>query len=120
MAVLNVDARITDKNRGRERLMEIDRTLSPDDQTLSRMTDPERDQTRAGLEIERIWLQLKLGIINQDEKDRSLAGIVKDSSKKPDVNNWLFAEDQHGLSMAARIRDKVFPPISVGRYYVKH
>lgn len=119
-AVLNVEARITDKNQARDRLIEIDRTLSPDDQTLSEMTDPEREQTRTGLEIERIWLQLKLNIITPAEKELSFAGIFKELEKKSDVHNWLFAEDQHGLSMMVRIRDKVMPPaIYVGGYHTK-
>ncbi len=118
--VLDVEARIIDNSQARVRLTEIDRILSPEDETLSIMTDPERDQTRTGLEIERIWLQLKLDIITQADKQRSLEGIFKDAEEnKPDVYNWLFAGDQHGLSMPERIRDKVFPPIYVGKYYTK-
>ena len=100
--------------------MEIDHYLSPEDQSLSIMTVRERDQTRTGLEIERLWLQLKLGIITQPEKQQSLEGICNELKEyKPDVYNWLFAEDQHGLSMVKRIRDKIFPPIYVGQYYTK-
>ena len=118
-AVLDVDALIIEKKQARDRLTKIDWTLSPNSQELSEMTDPERDQTRTGLEIERIWLQLKLGIITPAEKEQSLAGIFKEVEKKPDVNNWLFAKDQHGLPMAVRIRDKVMPPIRVAGYYTK-
>lgn len=84
------------------------------------MNDQEREQTLTSLEIERLWLQLKLGIITQAEKQQSLEGICKElKENKPDVYNWLFAEDKQGLSMARRIRDKVFPPIYVGQYYTK-
>ncbi|MCX6792297.1 MAG: hypothetical protein NT149_04645 [Candidatus Gottesmanbacteria bacterium] len=120
MAVINIDARIIDKNQARVRLEEIGQYLSPEDQTLSIMTDQEREQTLTSLRIENIWLRLKLEIITPAEKERSLAGIFKELKKKPDVNNWLFAEDQHGLSMVVRIRDKVMPPpIYVGRYFTK-
>lgn len=119
-AVLNVDARILEKNQARDRLAEIDQYLSPDDQTLSMMTDPELDQTRTGLEIERTWLQLKLGIITPAEKEQSLAGIFEEVEKnKPEVSGWLNARNEHGLSMKERIRDKVMPPIRVAGYYTK-
>jgi hypothetical protein len=120
MTVLDVDARIIDKRQARERLMEIDQYFSPEDQSLSIMNDQEREQTLTSLEIERLWLQLKLGIITQAEKQQSLEGICKElKENKPDVYNWLFAEDKQGLSMVRRIRDKVFPPIYVGQYYTK-
>jgi hypothetical protein len=120
MTVLDVDARIIDKRQARERLMEIDQYFSPEDQSLSIMNDQEREQTLTSLEIERLWLQLKLGIITQAEKQQSLEGICKElKENKPGVYNWLFAEDKQGLSMVRRIRDKVFPPIYVGQYYTK-
>jgi hypothetical protein len=120
MAVLNVDAPIIEKSQAGRRLTEIEWTLSPDSQTLSEMTDLERDQTRTGLEIERIWLLLRLGIINKDDKQRSFAGIFDELEKtKIGVYNWLVARNEHGLSMAERIRDKVMPPIRVAGYYTK-
>jgi hypothetical protein len=120
MAVLNIDARIIDKNQARERLEEIGQYLSPEDKTLSIMTDQEREQTLTGLKIERIWLQLKLGIITQPEKQSSLAGIFNEAEKKKSgVYDWLDARNKDGLSMKERIRDKVFPPIYVGKYYTK-
>lgn len=99
--------------------MEIDQILSPDDQTLSIMNIQEREQTRTGLEIEHIWLQLRLGIITPAEKQRLLAGKFDELEKhKSSLYRWL-TENEHGLSMAERIRDKVMPPIRVAGYYTK-
>lgn len=101
-------------------MTEIDQILSPDDRTLSVMNDQEREQTRTGLEIEHIWLELKLGIITQADKERSLSGMFDGLEKdNPDVYNWLVARNDHGLSMAERIRDKVMPPVYVGGYHTK-
>lgn len=118
--VLNVDQRIIEKRQAEWRLMEIDQILSPDDETLSIMNIQEREQTRTGLEIERIWLQLRLGIIPPAEKQRLLAGKFDELEEvKPDVYAWLVARNKHGLSMAERIRDKVMLPLYVGGYYTK-
>ncbi len=119
-AVFNVDQRIIERSQAERRLMEIDQILSPDDQTLSIMNDQEREQTRTGLEIERIWLQFKFSMITPVEKQRLLAGKFDELEKtKPDLYNWLVARNEDELSMAERIRDKVMPPIRVAGYYTK-
>ena len=116
-----MDARILETSQAQRRLMEIDQILSPDDQTLSIMNSEEREQTQTCLKIERTWLQLKLGIITQADKQRSLAGIFNELEENNlGVYNWLFARNEDGLSMVERIRDKVMPPaIYVGGYHTK-
>jgi len=118
-AVFNVDQRIIERSQAGRRLTEIDQILSPDDKTLSIMNIQEREQTRTGLEIEHIWLQLKLDIITQAEKERLLADKFDELEKhKPSLYRWL-TENEHGLSMAKQIRNKVMPPIRVTGYYTK-
>lgn len=100
--------------------MEIDQILSPDDQTLSIMNIQEREQTRTGLEIEQIWLQLKFGMITQAEKEKLLSSKFDELEQaKPDVYRWLTSRNEHGLSMAERIRDKVMPPIRIAGFHAK-
>jgi hypothetical protein len=118
-ALLDIDARILEKQQARDRLQEIDWELSPESLTFSEMTQPELDQTRVALEIERIWLQSKLGIITPVEKQRSFDDIFKKIQRKPEVHRWLTSENEHGVSMLQRIRDKVIPPIRIEGYYTK-
>ncbi len=120
-AVFDPDERIIEMSQAKQRLAYIDQLLSPDDPTLSDLNDQEREQTQTGVEIERIWLQLKLGRITQEEKKRLLAGKFDELERdKPGVYNWLVARDKHGgLSMAERIRDKVMPPTRVEGYHTK-
>jgi hypothetical protein len=116
-ALLDLDARILEKQQARDRLKDIDWTLSPESLTFSEMTQPELDQTRASLEIERVWLQSKLGIITPVEKQRSIENVLKRIKSKPEVHRWLISENEHGVSMLQRIRDKVNPPVSISGYH---
>lgn len=118
-AVLDTDKHIIEKEQARKRLMEIDHLLLPDNQTLSMMNKQELEQTQTGLEIERVWLQLKLGVITPAQKQQVLTDKFDQLKKhKPALYKWL-TNNEHNLSMAERIRDKVNPPIHVGGYYTK-
>lgn len=119
-AVFDVNTKILERRQAEERLVEIDFLLKPDNQTLSMMNELERDQTRIGLEIERIWIQVKLGIITPGEKQQALASTFDELEKtKPHLYQWLTFKNEHGLSMAEKIRNKVFPPTRVAGYYTK-
>lgn len=119
-AVFDVNEKITERNQAGRRLAQIEELLSPDNQSLSILNAQELEQTRTGLEIERIWLQFKFSIITTAEKQQLLTSKFDELEQaNPDVYQWLFSENEHGLSMAQRIRDKVIPPIRVAGYYTK-
>lgn len=118
--VFDVNKKILETSQAQERLEEVRRLLSPDDTTLSSLNPQELEQTRTALEIESIWLQFKLGIITQADKQKLLTGKFDELKEtKPNVYTWLIDENEHGLSMAEKIRDKVIPPTHVGGYYTK-
>lgn len=119
-AVFNIDQRIIDRSQAERRLVEIDKILSPDDQSLAIMDREERERTKVGLEVEHIWLEFRLGIITSAEKQSKLA--VKFDEvwlDNEDRFNWLTSKNEHGVSMAEKIRDKVIPPMRVAGYYTK-
>lgn len=117
--VFDISQRIMKRIEVKERLAEIEKLLSPDDLTLSVMNLQERERTRAELEIEQIWLQLKCGVITKAQQLQSLTSKFDELEKaKPDVYHSLVRND-HGLSIAQQIRDNVMPPIRVAGYYTK-
>lgn len=116
--VFNIDQHIIDKNQAQRRLTEINQYLSPEDQTLSVMDSQQQEQTRTELEIERIWVQFKLELITPADKQRLLAAKFDEVEKKPALYDWL-TKNEHGLSMAEKIRDKVMPPTRIAGYYTK-
>jgi len=119
-AVFKVNERITERSQAGQRLAEIEELLSPDNQSLSVLNAQELEQTRTGLEIEHIWLQLKLGSITQPEKEQLLKSKFDELEQaNPDMYQWLVSKNEQGLSMAERIRDKVIPPTRVAGYYTK-
>lgn len=118
--VFDVDKRIIDRSQAERRLAQIEELLSPDNQSLSTLDAQELELTRTGLEIEYIWLKLKLGIITQTENQQLLTSRFDELQQtKPDVYQWLVLENEHGLSMAQWIRNKVFPPTLVAGFYTK-
>lgn len=118
--VFDVNKKILETSQAQERLEEIEKLLSPDDTTLSLLNAQEREQTRASLEIEGIWLQFRLGIVTQPDKQRLLTGKFDELEKtKPDVYQRLVTKSDQGLSMAERIRDKVIPPSNIAGFYTK-
>ena len=115
-----MNERITERSQAGQRLAEIEELLSPDNQSLSVLNAQELEQTRTGLEIEHIWLQLKLGSITQPEKEQLLKSKFDELEQaNPDMYQWLVSKNEQGLSMAERIRDKVIPPTRVAGYYTK-
>ena len=118
--VFDVSRKIIETSQARQRLEEIGEFLSPDNTSLSFLNAQELEQTRTTLEIEGIWLQCRLGIITQPEKQQLLTSKFDELEQtKPDVYQWLVAKSEHGLSMAEQIRDKVFPPTRFAGYYTK-
>jgi len=117
--VSDINKRIVDRIQGKQSLEEIGKLLSPDDLTLSIMNIQEREQTRAELEIKQIWLQLKLGMITQEQQKQLLTSKFDElENGKADVYHWLV-DNAHGPSRAQQIRDNVMPPIRVAGYYTK-
>ncbi|MBU1326936.1 hypothetical protein KKG44_04890 [Patescibacteria group bacterium] len=115
----DISRRIIERIEAKDRLAELGKLLSPDNGTLSRMNAYDREQTRAELEIEQIWLQLKCGLITQEQRNQLLSSKFDELEKaKPDVYHELVKND-HGLSIAQQIRNRVIPPIHVGGYYTK-
>lgn len=93
--------------------------LSPDNVSMSMKNPAERERMQAELEIEQIWLQLKLGIISPDEQKQLLSGKFDELEQmKPGVYKQLVASD-HGMSVAQQIRDKVMPLIRIAGYHTK-
>ena len=115
--VTDLNRRITEKVNARDRLAEIGNRLSGDP-TLSIMNPMEREQTRAELEIEQIWLQRKLGFITEGQQQQLLSReFNKLEAGKPDIYNWLVATDLHGPTRAQQIRDRVIPPIRIAGFH---
>jgi len=103
-----------------QRLAEIKKLLSPDNLELSRMSFFEGEKTKAEWEIERIFLQLKLRKITQEDSRRKLSGFLGNLEKSmPDVYHSLVG-DEIKPSKVQEIRNDVMPPIIYGgRYYAK-
>jgi len=117
--VSEINKRIIDRIQGKQRLEEIGNFLSPEDLTLASMQHPQQEQTRAELEIEQMWLQLKLGMITQEQQRQLLTSKFDELEKgKADVYHWLV-DNANGPSRAQQIRDKVMPPIRIAGYYTK-
>lgn len=115
-----VSRQIIKKIEAKNRIMEIDALLSPKNPTLRLLAPMESEQTRASLEIEKIWLQLKCGMIKQDEHSQLLQQKFTDLEKKmPDVYHWLTDMNLDTLSRAQQIRNKVIPPIRIEGFYTK-
>ncbi len=118
--VFEINQKILETSQAKERLEEIGKLLSPEDATLSRLSPQEREQTRAMIEIESIWLQFRLNIITQPKKQQLLTDKFDELEKaNPNVYGLLFSRDEQGLSMVERIRDNVFPPTRIVGYYTK-
>lgn len=119
--VFSVDEKIIDKEQAAARLTEVNTLLDLENLGLSVFTPQELEQTRAGLEIEQIWIRYKLGIISSvEEKNRLLQTKFNELEQtKPGTYQWLTSRDDRGLSMAERIRDKVMPPIRVAGFHTK-
>jgi hypothetical protein len=117
--VSELNKRITEKLNAQDRLAEIGARLSGDP-TLSIANPLEREQTRAELEVEQLWLQLKLGFISQGQQQQLLSREFNKLEKgKPGVYNWLVGTDFHGPTKAQQIRDKWFPPIRIAGFTTK-
>ena len=115
----DLNRRITEKVDARDRLAQIGSRLSGDP-TLFIANLMEREQTRAELEIEQIWLQRKLGFITEGQQQQLLSREFNKLEKgKPDVYNWLVGTDLHGPTRAQQIRDRVIPPIRIAGYPTK-
>lgn len=77
-------------------------------------------QERASLQIELIWLELKLERIKPSERDSRLQGTLNVlQTEMPEVYEWLTTENSNNLSPLANIRNRVFPPTKIGGYYTK-
>jgi len=117
--VSDLNKRITEELNAQDRLAEIGTRLSGDP-TLSIANLMEREQTRAELEVEQLWLQLKLGFISQGQQQQLLSREFNKLEKgMPDVYNWLVGIDLHGPTRAQQIREKVIPPIRIAGYSTK-
>ncbi len=118
--VFDVDEKIIERSRAQERLADIDRFLSSDDMTLALMNSTEREQTRVGLEIERVWLQNKFEIITKADRQKFVSDLLtKLEQSNPGVYKWLTFRNGTERTMLEKIRDKVMPPIRVEKYYTK-
>ncbi len=114
-----VTQQIIDTLKAKQRLADIGMLLSPDNVSMSMKNPAERERMQAELEIEQIWLQLKLGIISPDEQKQLLSGKFDELEQmKPGVYKQLVASD-HGMSVAQQIRDKVMPLIRIAGYHTK-
>lgn len=117
--ISDIAQQIIKKIEARDRLAEIEKRLSQDNFALSVMSPQEREQTRAELEIEQIWLQYKCGLITQEQQNQLLSSKFDELEKaRPDVYHELVRND-HGLSIAQQIRNRVISPIRIGGYYTK-
>ena len=97
-------------NANKERLEKIGRLLSPNNHKLLVMNHMERAIYRAELKIEQNWLQLKCGLINQEQQEQLLSEYMdKLFRTMPDVHKVLVG-DEIRPSIAREIHDKVFPP----------
>lgn len=115
-----VSRQIIKKIEARNRITEIDRILSPKNPVLRLLAPMEREQTRAILEIEKIWLQFKCGMIKQDEHSQLLQQKFTElENGKPDIYHWLTDMQLDTLSRVQQIRNKVFPPVRIGGFYTK-
>ncbi|HHT9138813.1 MAG TPA: hypothetical protein ACFYEK_16420 [Candidatus Wunengus sp. YC60] len=118
--VFDVSKRIIEKEAAKDRLDQIDGLLFPEGMELSVQNPQEREQIRAGLEVERIWLLLRIGMIGSAEKQRMLSDKFERLEKSmPDVYHWLTDRNGNELTMAEKIRDKVMPSIRVSGFYAK-
>lgn len=118
-AVFDVDKPILDRDEANRRLAEINQYLSPEDQTLSIMESQQREETRTELEIERSWLQSKLGLISSADRQRSISGILNELQINKSIVYERLVDNEHGLSMLEKIRNKVYPPTLVAGYHTK-
>lgn len=118
--VFDVNKRLIERTTALTRLDEINRLLSPNDMTLALMDDSERARTKAGLEIEQLWIQNKFELITTAERQHKLSEIlVKLEGSNKDVYSWLTNRNGNDPTMLEKIRDKVMPPIRVAGYYTK-
>ena len=116
----DVSKQIIKKLEAQKRLSEVTELLSPKNPVLSLIAPLEREQTRASLELEQIWLELKCGMINREEHSQLLQQKFTElENGMPDVYHWLTDMHLRNPSRAQQIRDKVIPPIHIGGYYTK-
>lgn len=103
----------------KERLEVITMQLSAEQPV--KLPEPVEGQTRAELEVERAWLQLKLGIITQAEQQSVLSEKFNEWEQRlPDVYHALTAPNREGISRAQEIRNKVMPPPpKIAGFYTK-
>jgi len=107
-----IEQRIADQQQAKKRFEEVKRLLMTEDN----LTPPEK----ISLRVEKIWLAFRLGRIPQSERQSRLQRMLNDLEKEnPDLFQWLTEEDDQGLTLLARIRDKVLPPQRIGGYYTK-
>jgi len=96
------------------RLAEVGKLMLPENPQFLIMNDMEKALYRAELKVEQNWLQLKCGVINQDEQKQLLSEYMeKLLHTMPDVYNLLI-DDEIRPSTARKIHDKVFPPKPMG------
>ncbi len=118
--IFDLDKKIIEKDQAGQRLARIEELLSPGNKNLSDLNPLVLEQTRTGLEIERIWLQYRLEIITQPQRQQLLNSVFDElEQNSPGIYQWLFLKNEHELCMAERIRDKVIPPKRVAGYYTK-
>lgn len=107
--------RIADKGQVARRFGEVKGILG---QTESEVELTPRE--RASLQIELIWLELKLDRIGPSEKDSRLQRTLNTLQlERPEVYQWLTSENSNDLTPLADIRNRVFPPVEIRGYHTK-
>jgi len=120
--VVGENTPIVGKEQAAVRLVVIRDMMDPKNEAHTRfsvMSEEERDLVMAQLEIEEIWLRLRLESISSAQKDELLGNKLGElRSKKPHIYDRLIKEDHALQSELTRIRDKVMPQ-SVGGYHTR-
>lgn len=100
--------------QARNRLSNIESALSPDSETSMAPLD------RACLEVERTWLEFRAGMIYENERTAKLQGILNYwKTENPEVFDLLTQENGNRITLLAKIRGEVIPPIKIGGFHTK-
>lgn len=100
--------------QARIRLLNVELALSPNNEESMAPSE------EASLEIERIWLEFKVGDISADERNSRFQKKLDDwGTSNPDVFDLLTRVNGSGVNRLAEIRDKVIPPIKIGGFHTK-
>jgi len=108
---------MAEKLHAMERLVKVEEQLTPEKLMLLTGTKLQKEQIKASLEIERLWLQLKCGVINKERHEKLLSGKFNElSTTMPDVYNY-FIQMEDGITRAQKIRYSVIPEIKVAGFH---